>query len=106
MAFGSKKGLGAFYVRSQNTKKIVLCESAINALSYFALHPDCMAVSTSGANPRPVWLPLFIAKGLEIYCGYDNDEAREGAAVKMIHLYPMVTRLRPAKHDWNEVLRS
>jgi hypothetical protein len=99
MAFGSDKGLGAFYVTSQNTKKIVLCESAIDALSYFALHPHCMAASTSGVNPRPAWLPIFIAKGFEIYCGFDNDEAGERAAVKMIHLYPMVKRLRPAKQD-------
>ena len=106
MASGSKKGLGAFYVKSQNTKKIVLCESAIDALSYFALHPDCMAASTSGANPNPAWLPLFIAKGFEIYCGFDNDETGERAANKMIHLYPMVRRLRPTKHDWNDVLRS
>lgn len=106
MAYGSKKGLGAFYVKSQNTKKIVLCESAIDALSYFALHPDCMAVSTSGANSNPAWLSLFIAKGFEIYCGFDNDEAGERTAKKMINLYPMVRRLRPAKHDWNDVLRS
>lgn len=106
MVPGSNKGLGAFYVKSQNTKKIVLCESAIDALSYFALHPDYMAVSTSGVNPRPAWLPIFIAKGFEIYCGFDNDEAGERAAVKMIYLYPMVRRLRPARHDWNEMLRS
>lgn len=106
MASGSKKGLGAFYVKSQNTKKIVLCESAIDALSYFALHPDCMAASTSGANPDPAWLSLFIAKGFEIFCGFDNDEAGERTANKMTNLYPMVRRLRPAKHDWNDVLRS
>jgi len=106
MTPGSKKGLGAFYVKSQNTKKIVLCESAIDTLSYFALHPDCTAASTSGAKPNPAWLPLFIAKGFEIYCGFDNDETGEKAANKMIHLYPMVKRLRPTKHDWNEVLRS
>ena len=106
MAPGSKKGLGAFYVKSQITKKIMLCESAIDALSYFALHPDCMAVSTSGANHNPAWLTLFIAKGFEIYCGFDNDETGERVANKMINLYPMVKRLRPTKHDWNEVLRS
>jgi hypothetical protein len=106
MASGSKKGLGAFYVRSRNIGKIVLCESAIDALSYFALHHDCMVVSTSGVNPNPAWLPLFVAKGFEIYCGFDNDETGTRAANKMIYLYPAVKRLRPTKHDWNEVLRS
>jgi hypothetical protein len=106
MAPGSRKGLGAFYVKSQHTQKIVLCESAIDALSYFALYPGCMAASTSGANPNPTWLSFFIAGGFEIYCGFDNDEAGEQAADKMICLYPMVRRLKPIKHDWNEVLRS
>jgi len=106
MASGSKKRLGAFYVKSRNTEKIVLCESAIDALSYFALHPGCMVASTSGANPNPAWLPLFMAKGFEIYCAFDNDETGERAANKMICLYPVVKRLRPTKHDWNEVLRS
>ena len=106
MASGSKKGLGAFYVKNRNTDKIVLCESAIDALSYFALQPGCMVVSTSGANPDPAWLPLFMAKDFEIYCGFDNDEAGERAANKMIYLYPAVKRLRPTKHDWNEVLRA
>lgn len=106
MAYGSRKSLGAFYVKSQNTKKVVLCESAIDALSYFALRPDCMAVSTSGANHNPAWLPHFIGKGFEICCGFDNDEAGERIANKMITLYPMVRRLRPVKHDWNDVLRS
>jgi hypothetical protein len=106
MASGSKKGLGAFYVKSRNAEKIVLCESAIDALSYFALHPGCMVASTSEANPNPAWLTLLMAKGFEIYCGFDNDETGEKAANKMIHLYPMVRRLKPTKHDWNEVLRS
>jgi hypothetical protein len=106
MASGSKKGLGAFYVKSRNTEKIVLCESAVDALSYFALHPDCMVASTSGANPNPAWLSFFMAKGFEIYCGFDSDETGERAANKMLKLYPMVRRLRPIKHYWNEVLRS
>ena len=106
MASGSQKGLGAFYVQSPNTERIVLCESAIDALSYFSLHPGCMVVSTSGANPNPAWLPLFVAKGFEIYCGFDNDETGERAANKMIKLYRTVKRLRPTKHDWNDVLRS
>jgi len=106
MAPGSCKKSGAFYVKRQHTKKIVLCESAIDALSYFALRPDCIAASTSGTNPKPEWLSAFIARGFEIFCGFDNDEAGEKAAIKMIHLYPVVRRLRPIKNDWNEVLRS
>jgi 5S rRNA maturation endonuclease (ribonuclease M5) len=108
MSPGSRKDLGCFYVKNSNTKKVVLCESAIDVLSYSALHPHCLVISTSGANPNPAWLKSLINnnKGLEIYCGFDSDEAGDKLANKMIDLYPTVRRLRPCKKDWNEVLRA
>ena len=105
MAPGSRKNLGCFFVKRSNTKKAVLCESAIDAISYFALHPNCLALSTSGANPNPLWLPLLIEKDFDIYCGFDSDETGDSLAGRMIHRYPTVKRLRPRKHDWNEDLR-
>ncbi len=106
MAPGSRKDLGCFFIKSSNTKKAVLCESAVDAISYFALHPNCLALSTSGANPNPAWLPLFIEKGFDIYCGFDSDHTGDSISNRMIHHYPTVKRLRPGKHDWNEVLQS
>ena len=106
MAYGSRKDLGYFYVRGTDPKEIVLCESAIDAISYFAMHPDQMAVSTSGITLNPLWLKIFINKGCQIYCGYDSDEAGDKIARRMIALYPSVRRLRPPLHDWNDVLRA
>ena len=106
MASGSRKDLGCFYVKRKNTGKIVLCESAIDAISYFALHPNCMAISTSGATPNPPWLSIFIHKGFEIFCAFDSDEKGDNLANKMIGIYPIVKRLRPEKHDWNDVLKA
>jgi len=106
MASGSRKHLGAFYVKSPNPEKMVICESAIDAISYFALHPDCIAISTSGANPSPAWLSLFINKDFDIYCGFDSDQVGDGLADKMIKHYPTVKRLRPKNHDWNEELKA
>jgi hypothetical protein len=106
MSPGSRKDLGFFYVKNSSTQKIVLCESAIDALSYFALHPNCMALSTSGANPNPLWLRSLINRGFEIYCGFDSDEPGDNIANKMIALYPTVKRLRPCKQDWNEILMA
>ena len=105
MAPGSRKDLGCFFVKRSNTKKAVLCESAIDAISYLALNPNWLALSTSGANPNPVWLPLLIEKGFDIYCGFDSDETGNLSSDRMIYLYPTVNRLRPGKHDWNEDLR-
>lgn len=52
MAEGSRKDLGAFYITS-NSKYVVICESAIDAISCFIIHPDCIAISTAGATPNP-----------------------------------------------------
>ena len=106
MAAGSRKDLGCFYVNNCAGKKVVLCESAIDAISCCALHPTFMAVSTSGANPNPAWLPRLIEKGYEILCGFDSDATGETCAKRMAQLYPIIERLRPEKHDWNEALRS
>jgi hypothetical protein len=106
IASGSKKELGCFYLRSRGAKKVVLCESAIDAISYFVLHSNCMAVSTAGANPTPPWLSTLIDKGFEIFCAFDSDRTGDTMAYKMITLYPVVKRLRPEKHDWNEVLQE
>jgi hypothetical protein len=106
LAPGSRKDLGCFYVKSTNIKKAVICESAIDAISFFALHPDCLVLSTSGVNPNPAWLPSLINKGFRIYCGFDSDKTGDAFAKKMITFYPTIKRLSPPEHDWNEVLKS
>ena len=106
MAPGSRKDKGCFYVKSPIINKVVICESAIDAISFFALHSDSLVLSTSGINPNPAWLPRLINKGFDIHCGFDSDETGDTIANKMINLYPMVKRLRPPKQDWNEVLKS
>jgi len=98
--------LGCFYIKRSHTNKMVLCESAIDALSCFALNRDFITLSTSGATPNPAWLTTFINKGFEIYCGFDADKIGDSFAVKMMRRYPSIKRLRPIKHDWNEILQS
>lgn len=105
MAPGSRKDLGCFYIVGKNARKMVLCESAIDAASCAVLYPEYTAISTSGAISDPAWLQNFITNGCEIYCGFDADEAGDNMANKMIKRYPSIKRLRPPKHDWNEVLQ-
>lgn len=106
MAPGSQKDQGCFFIKSENSKNIIICESAIDAVSYFAMNCDCIAVSTSGVNSNPAWLSQAIDKGYEIYCGFDSDKTGDLHAAKMINRFPTVKRLRPLAHDWNDVLRS
>ncbi len=106
MAPGSRKNQGCFYIVGTSTKNMVLCESAIDALSCFVLYPEYTAISTSGATANPAWLQTFITKGCEIYCGFDSDRTGNMLADKMIKRYPSIKRLLPPMHDWNEILQN
>jgi len=106
MAPGSNKDMGYFSVHPDQAQTIVLCESAIDAMSCFALHPDFCCISTSGVRPNPRWLSPFINKGYRVYCGFDSDPTGENMARSMIALHPNIKRFRPSKHDWNDVITS
>lgn len=106
MAPGSRKDLGYFSVPSAQARAVVLCESAIDAISCAALHPDRLCISTSGARPNPTWLAALIEQHHNLYCGFDSDPTGDNMAAAMIALYPRVYRLRPPLHDWNDALRS
>jgi hypothetical protein len=105
MAPGSQKDLGYFSVSASGAKTVILCESAIDAISCLELHPHCLCISTSGARSNPPWLPWLIHQGFEIYCGFDSDSTGETIACNMIALHPCLKRLRPDQHDWNDVLK-
>lgn len=105
MAPGSQKDLGYFSIDVPDRTMIVLCESAIDAMSCFLLRPSSLCLSTSGVRPNPRWLHSFLSLGCPLYCGFDADPTGDAMAQQMIALYPAVRRLRPTAHDWNDVLR-
>ena len=106
MAPGSRKDGGYFWVGETATQRIVLCESAIDAISCHQLHPDRICISTSGVRADPPWLAKLLARGYQICCGFDADQPGDAAATAMAAIYPDVQRLRPPVHDWNDVLAS
>jgi hypothetical protein len=107
MAIGSKKDQGYFSIKNEKiNKSSILCESAIDAISCLILYPNCHCISTSGARSNPLWLNALIAENYNVYCGFDSDETGDKMASAMIKLHPSIIRLRPKKHDWNEVLKS
>jgi len=103
---GSQKDLGCFSIPATPLPGIILCESAIDAISCFALHPHHRCLSTAGARPNPRWLTPLLHQGCEVYCGFDADPTGDDMARAMIALHPTVQRLRPPQHDWNDVLRA
>jgi hypothetical protein len=106
MAPGSRKDHGYFSVPAVGSAAVVLCESAIDAISCRALYPNRFCISTAGARPDPGWLAELVRDGREIYCGFDADPTGDAMAAAMLARYPMIRRLRPTMHDWNDVLRS
>lgn len=106
LAPGSRKDLGYFSVPAPARPVLILCESAIDALSCLALHPEHGCISTAGARPHPHWLGPLLAQGRQIACGFDRDAVGEAMARAMIARHPAVQRLRPEAHDWNDQLRA
>jgi hypothetical protein len=106
LAPGSSRDAGYFWVGVPGVRKIILCESAIDAVSCHQIYPDCIGISTAGARPDAPWLPPLIARGYDIHCGFDGDQPGETASRRMIARHPTIQRLRPPNHDWNDVLRA
>lgn len=106
MAPGSNKNAGFFSLGATPPHSVILCESAIDAISCVALNPDSWCISTSGVRPNPPWLSRIVATGCTIFCGFDTDSAGENAAQTMIALHPRITRYPPPGHDWNLALTS
>jgi hypothetical protein len=106
LAPGSRKDLGYFACGPAHANELVLCESAIDAISCAALYPDRLCLSTAGARPNPAWLSHLQKHGYHLYCGFDADATGDQMAHAMISFYPAIQRLRPPLHDWNDVLTA
>lgn len=106
MAPGTRKDLGYFWIGAPGSREIVLCESAIDAISCFQIHPQQICISTAGVRADPPWLDGLLARDYALFCGFDADLPGDAAAARMIALHPAVRRLRPPAHDWNDALRS
>jgi len=104
MAPGTRKDTGYFWVGAEGPKRVVLCESAIDAISCYMLYPDRVCISTSGARPNPLWLRTILDRGYHVDCGFDADVPGDAASREMIRLYPDIQRLRFTAKDWNALL--
>ncbi len=115
LAPGTRKNAGYFWIGDPGSQHIVLCESAIDAISCYQLHAQrqatplgraCLCISTAGVRPDAPWLPPLLARGYQIYCGFDADQPGETASRQMITRHRLIQRLRPPGHDWNDVLTA
>uniref|UniRef100_UPI000D3F912F DUF3854 domain-containing protein n=1 Tax=Chlorogloea sp. CCALA 695 TaxID=2107693 RepID=UPI000D3F912F len=113
LATGSQREGGWFsFVQGEGElKRIVLVESAIDALSAAALAEQpgkTMFVSTDGAGSVPTaWLRQQQQQGVEIVAAHDSDRPGEEMAWRLAAELELVTRATPTiGKDWNEQLKG
>jgi hypothetical protein len=108
LAKGTRKDAGYFWVGDASSTDIILCESAIDAISCHQIHaaPEAatICISTAGVRSQLPWLEPLIHRGYTIRCGFDDDDAGNRASHSLLHNYPSLQRIIPPAHDWNDVL--
>ena len=105
LAPGTRRDDGYFWIGGAGARGIVLCESAIDAISCLqlqtqkaaGLREECICISTAGVRSDAPWLRPLLGRGYAIYCGFDTDEAGEAASRQMIARQPSIQRLRPPR---------
>lgn len=112
-ARGSTRALPWYFDTCEKPRRLVLCESAIDALSYYQVTDcdDARIASTGGAKPE---VPSSVATSIragnwkDVVVAYDNDvvgnRMAEAITEELHSLGVQVTRHTPQAKDWNAEL--
>lgn len=106
---GDKKTGWYSYGERKSPRVIAICESAIDALSFYDLQQQAgaagglLVISTDGCGQIPDDLAERYP-GAKIVAAPDNDKAGDSLAAKIREHYPQAERLKPQGKDWNEDL--
>ncbi|HEY9828803.1 MAG TPA: MobV family relaxase [Stenomitos sp.] len=109
LAPGTRRSQGWFYDESNHAgpvQQVVLCESAIDAMSYKTLHPaheKTLYLSTDGAGYVPLEQLRAIPK---IAIAFDNDPAGAEMAQRLKQDLPQAQIETPQQKDWNVELQE
>lgn len=112
-AGGGRRGFW-FSNATAEDRKIIIFESALNALAYFQIHQDDICHASIGGNLAGLQKALIrrlIAKGKRLILAFDNDKSGLGYAKEIegySHIRGQVKRAFPPADysDWNDVLRE
>ena len=108
---GAANGYG-FEMVIGEPKSTYVFESAIDAISFAALHSeqsDYRLVSMAGVKPSVVTetMKRYAISPENIYLCTDNDKAGNEFAEKLIARYPTMKRVTPnGAKDWNDILQG
>jgi hypothetical protein len=118
-ATGGKRQVTFTRIDDSPLKKLVICEAAIDCMSYFQLHhePGNVYLSTAGtqlSSEQREQLAGLLAKagqqGLTVSLAMDADAAGEKMAAEIAQMAPqgaqMVREVPEVGKDWNEALQA
>jgi hypothetical protein len=109
LAPGTRRTQGWFHMESEHpgsVQQVVLCESAIDAISYKTLHPPqekTLYLSTDGAGFVPVQQLQAIPK---IAIAFDHDPAGAEMTQRLKQDLPQAEIETPDQKDWNADLQE
>lgn len=84
--------------------KIIVTESAIDALTLKTMHPASAVIATGGNMPLERLQPYLAGK--DVYLAHDKDKAGEAQAARIKEQHPQAQRLAPPQgKDWNAYLQ-
>ena len=93
------------YALKGTDNKIIVTESAIDALTLKTMHPMSAVIATGG-NMALERLKPYLG-GKTVYLAHDKDKAGENQAARIKESYPEAQRLTPPQgKDWNEYLQQ
>ena len=88
------------------SKLLVLCEGEMDALSVIeSAHVPAVATGSASAGRLTAWIAR-IASAPHVLVAFDADEAGDRAAEEWTNRIPHARRLRPTRHDVNDMLRA
>jgi len=117
---GSRKGIWSYGTKAKEAKKIVVCESAVDALSFTQLHRDygdTLYLATMGKisqlGKEVLQGIAKVAKSAEWIIATDNDTAGEKMAEEIKDSLVLagvreesIERIKSNSKDWNDELKA
>ena len=89
------------YALKGTDTKVIVTESAIDALTLKTMLPAIAVIATGGNMPLERLKPYLDGKA--VYLAHDNDKAGEAQAARIKEHYPEAQRLVPPQgKDWND----
>lgn len=104
---GEQKGM--FFTGTAKASVAVFVESAIEGLSYEAMNPNTLVISTTGSSVENLVQAATLLKerGYELVAGFNNDKDGDRAAKRFMDKVEGVRREKPEMvKDWNLLLQK